>query len=72
MVLIMMSVFIVDPAHNKKLHLTNIAALVLCMSRSSILHKTLSAIFAGELGVKFYEEVSKKSALPCMQRYLQF
>ena|GEM_PF-3962421 len=50
MVLIMMSVFIVDPAH-KKLHLTNIAALVLCMSRSSILHKTLSAIFAGELGV---------------------
>ena len=36
---------------NKKLHQTNIAAFVLCMSRSSILHKTLSAIFAGELGV---------------------
>jgi hypothetical protein len=45
---------------NNTLHLTNIATLVLCMSRSSILHKTLSAIFAGELSVKHYRELSIK------------
>ena len=38
--------------HNKKLHQTNIAAFVLCKSLRSILHKPLSAIFAGELGVR--------------------
>ena len=44
---------------NKKLHLTNIATLVFCVCRVAPFYtKTLSAIFAGELGVRYMKKIN--------------